>query len=266
MTVSIITINYNNLSGLKSTRESIVSQQFRDWEWIVIDGGSTAGDRDYIAEHQGEMSFWCSEKDKGVYNAMNKGIAHAQGDYLIFMNSGDRFYDSEVLTHVFSTPQNDDVLYGDWVQQHADGSTRLMNAPHEFSLYFICTDNICHQAMFLKRTRMEQSPYDETFQLYADWAKWIDWTLKGYTFKYIPYTVCSYEMGGMSFTQQQLIDTEYNILHTEVIPASVERTIEEMKRLHVMHPLGLEADRLIKKKPFYRKIIHMAIRIAHVFE
>ena len=270
MLVSIITINYNNLEGLKKTRESILAQTYKEWEWIVIDGGSTNGDREFIEAHQEEIAYWCSEKDKGVYNAQNKGIAVAKGDYFIFMNSGDTFYNADVLASVFVEPKVDDVIYGDWIQVFDNGETRMMSAPKVFSFYFICTDNICHQAMFLKGTLMKQSPYDESFKLYGDWAKWIEWTLKGYSFKYVPVIICSYQMGGMSVNQKQLIEKETQRLHTEVIPSAMQISIEEMDKLMKtpdrMHPLSKEADRLIKKKNIYRKMIHMTIRLIHLME
>ena len=78
MKVSIITINRNNLQGLKMTYESIAAQSFSDKEWIVVDGGSTEGDREFIEQHASEIAWWCSEPDKGVYNAQNKGIVHAR--------------------------------------------------------------------------------------------------------------------------------------------------------------------------------------------
>ena len=89
MILSIITINYNNSDGLQRTIESVLSQTWTDFEWIVIDGGSTDGSLDIIKKHASHFSFWCSEPDTGIYNAMNKGITHAKGEYLNFMNSGD---------------------------------------------------------------------------------------------------------------------------------------------------------------------------------
>ena len=91
MKVSIITISYNNLEGLKDTYRSIRQQTFRDFEWIVVDGGSTDGTRDFLEEHDDELAWWCCEKDKGVYNAQNKGTAHARGEFCIYMNTGDSF-------------------------------------------------------------------------------------------------------------------------------------------------------------------------------
>ena len=97
MKLSIITINYNNQEGLKKTIESVVSQTMRDFEWIVIDGGSTDGGKEIIEQNKQCLDYWCSEPDKGIYHAMNKGIRASHGDYLMFLNSGDSLYDNKVI-------------------------------------------------------------------------------------------------------------------------------------------------------------------------
>ena len=89
MKLSIITINYNNREGLKKTINSVINQTFRDFEYILIDGGSEDGSKEIILQHEAQFSYWRSEKDHGIYNAMNKGILAAKGDYLLFLNSGD---------------------------------------------------------------------------------------------------------------------------------------------------------------------------------
>lgn len=83
MKLSIITINYNNLQGLRNTFQSVISQTWQEFEWIVIDGGSTDGGKELLEEHQEKFSYWVSEPDKGIYNAMNKGISHANGEYRV---------------------------------------------------------------------------------------------------------------------------------------------------------------------------------------
>jgi glycosyltransferase involved in cell wall biosynthesis len=101
MKLSVITINYNNLDGLKQTAESIINQTWKDFEWIIIDGGSTDGSREYIVNINENLnqkgwnpiSYWCSESDKGIYNALNKGIFHCNGEFISCMNSGDSFFD-----------------------------------------------------------------------------------------------------------------------------------------------------------------------------
>ena len=110
MKYSIITVNYNNKEGLRQTIESVIHQTFRDFEFIVIDGGSTDGSADVLKEYDAQITYWVSEKDNGIYNAMNKGIAKATGDYLNFMNSGDCFYTSDVLESVANYESDADFI------------------------------------------------------------------------------------------------------------------------------------------------------------
>ena len=193
--ISIVTINYNNLAGLKKTRESISAQTYEEYEWIVIDGGSTDGAKEFLQEHSEEMVYWCSEKDKGVYNAQNKGIALAKGDYVICMNSGDCFHDKDVLQNVFKENHSEDVLYGDWMRVYPDGNIEKKEAPQKMTPYFFYYDNICHQAMFIKTSVMQNSPFDETYKIYADWSKWRELYQNGCSFCYVPVVVCDYLAG-----------------------------------------------------------------------
>ena len=107
---SIITINYNNKEGLRKTIESVVGQSFRDFEYIIIDGGSTDGSIEVIKEYAGKVDYWVSEPDKGIYHAMNKGVLQAHGEYLNFMNSGDEFYNNGVLQEVAPSLDSDIVV------------------------------------------------------------------------------------------------------------------------------------------------------------
>lgn len=123
MKITVVTINYNNLEGLRETVESVMGQSFPDLEYIVIDGGSTDGSREYLkACHQKTFSYWCSEPDNGLYDAMNKGLKHSTGDYVIFMNSGDRFFSKETLNNVSERiVGNEDVVYGSALFRYSDG-------------------------------------------------------------------------------------------------------------------------------------------------
>ena len=89
---SIITVCYNETGNIKKTLDSIIEQSFRDFELIVVDGGSTDGTKEIVQEYEQNIAWWCSERDNGIYNAMNKGVSHATGEYVIFMNAGDWFY------------------------------------------------------------------------------------------------------------------------------------------------------------------------------
>lgn len=100
--ISIITINYNNASGLEKTIRSVVEQTYNEYEYIIIDGASSDKSKEVVQGYQQYIDFWCSEKDSGIYNAMNKGIQRASGEYLLFLNSGDILSDSAVLSDIHS--------------------------------------------------------------------------------------------------------------------------------------------------------------------
>ena len=110
MRYTIITINYNNKEGLERTIKSTAKQTFKNFEYIVIDGGSTDGSVEVIKQYASEIDFWVSEKDNGIYHAMNKGVSHAHGDYLLFMNSGDTFHSPDVLNSV--AEYQEDIICG----------------------------------------------------------------------------------------------------------------------------------------------------------
>lgn len=198
MKVSIITIAYNNLDGLRQTYESIRRQTYRDYEWIVIDGGSSDGTKQFLEEHDAELAFWCSEPDKGVYNAQNKGTQHATGEYSIYMNSGDSFYADDVLEKLFQQESDADIIYGNWMLVFEDGKTRLRVAPEVIDLAFLYEDNICHQAMLIRTEAVKNRPYDEAFRIYADWEEWLALYMQGKRFERRDLTVCNFLVGGIS--------------------------------------------------------------------
>ena len=198
MKLSIITIAYNNLEGLKETYRSIRQQTFRDYEWIVIDGGSTDGTKEFLEEHDAELAYWCSEPDKGVYNAQNKGTAHAKGAYSIYMNSGDSFFADNVLEKVFERDIDADIIYGNWMLIFEDGKTRLGIAPEAADLAYFFDDNMCHQSMLIRTEAVRKRPYDESFRIYADWEEWLALLMQGKRFERIDMTVCNFMVGGIS--------------------------------------------------------------------
>lgn len=198
MKVSIITIAYNNLEGLKNTYRSIRQQTFHDYEWIVIDGNSTDGTKEFIQEHQAEIAYWCSEPDKGVYNAQNKGTQHAKGEYCIYMNSGDSFYSDDVLERIFEKNLDADVIYGGWMLIFEDGKAVEGNVPEVADLAYFFDDNMCHQSMLIKTEAVLNRPYDESFRIYADWDEWLALYMQGKSFERIDLIICNFMVGGIS--------------------------------------------------------------------
>lgn len=231
MKLSIITITFNNLDGLKHTAESIHWQTWKDYEWIVIDGGSTDGTREYLESLEPKPDYWVSEKDNGVYDAQNKGTLLSKGEYGIYMNAGDTFYDRDVLEKVFSQEHKADVLYGDWVQEHENKNILKIKAPDHIVFPFFQKDNICHQAIFVKMSIIKQLPYDISYKLYADWAKWTELSYKGYTFEYIPIIICKFLMGGLCCQSEENNKKEKTKLDEEFYHGSLMNLAEEYHEL-----------------------------------
>ena len=200
MKLSIITVNLNNLEGLKRTYDSIVCQTFTDYEWIVIDGGSTDGSREFIEEHQDKISYWCSEPDKGIYNAMNKGIIHAQGEYLNFMNSGDCLACEETLARVLVPKHTEDIIYGVTVNNHRNGSVIRNPKKEQIHWYELYPIAIHHQSAFMRKELFQKvGLYDEELKIASD-ARWFAMAILHHkaTYKYIPVKIAIFEGGGIS--------------------------------------------------------------------
>lgn len=171
MKLSIITINYNNRDGLEKTIDSVICQTWRDFEWIVIDGGSTDGSKELIEKYQNRFAYWCSEPDKGVYSAMNKGIANAKGEYLNFMNSGDCYYDSNVLYDVFCHKTIcEDFIVGNSSYVNKNGrEVRRRCPPQHLTAAFLYKTSPCHQSVFIKHSLFEKALYDVNLKYVSDW-------------------------------------------------------------------------------------------------
>jgi len=170
--LSIITINLNNREGLERTLQSVINQTFTDFEYIIIDGGSTDGSVEVIQSLNPSIpqSFtWISEPDTGIYNAMNKGIKLANGEYLQFLNSGDWLYSDTVLEEVFALNRTEDILYGDRYIVSEIATLRLEQYPTNLTFDFFLEGTICHQSIFSKRSLFINDGFNESLKIAADW-------------------------------------------------------------------------------------------------
>lgn len=174
--LSVITVVYNNVRDIERTMLSVLGQTYNNIEYIIIDGLSNDGTLQVIEKYKNRISRFISEKDKGIYDAMNKGLAIATGDYVIFMNSGDEFYDAETVAAVFATTDDADIYYGETEMIADDGQSlgqRRHKAPAKFTWKgFKYGMSISHQAIYIRRALTE--PYDSKYQLSAD----IDWIIR----------------------------------------------------------------------------------------
>ena len=201
MKLSIITINYNNRDGLQKTIDSIVSQSFKDFEWIVIDGGSTDGSCDLLERYSDHFAYWVSEPDKGVYNAMNKGVVQAKGEYVNFMNSGDSFASPTILEKIFLTSHTADVLYGYMMRGSIDGEVNnLLMMKHNLTWIDFYRDGLPHQSTFIKRSLFDQfGLYDENLKAVSDWKFFVNaFVYHNATSQFIPKKISVYAEGGIS--------------------------------------------------------------------
>jgi glycosyltransferase involved in cell wall biosynthesis len=169
--LSIITINYNDATGLLQTLNSVAEQTWRNYEHIIIDGGSSDESLTIIKKNESLFSYWVSESDRGIYNAMNKGVLKANGEYLLMLNAGDLLHNKDVLYQVFNdTNYTQDIIYGD-VDRESKGVVFTESIfPDTLTFGFLRNGMISHQAAFFKRSLHDLvGMYDETLKYAADW-------------------------------------------------------------------------------------------------
>lgn len=204
--VSIITINYNNADGLLATINSVVAQSFRDFEFVIIDGGSSDGSKAIIEAHSEYFSHWVSEPDKGIFDAQNKGIAAAKGQYLLFLNSADCLYGADALKDFVQAPQfKGDIVYGDYMFQ--EGYKKFPDSLYD--AYFYKT-SLPHQSTLFKASVFEKmGGYDLQFPISADRAFYIKCYLsREFEFVHVPVFLTLFDLTGISndprFDQKKL--------------------------------------------------------------
>lgn len=229
MKLSIITVNLNNKDGLQKTIDSVISQTFNDFEWIVIDGGSTDGSKELIEKYSNYISYWVSEPDKGIYNAMNKGIRVAQGDYLLFLNSGDELYNVDVLSEVFNNDWNVDILSG---QVERKDNHKLLRKYDKSIFMQLYNDTINHQGTFIKRHLFEDRLYDESLKIVSDWKFWIETIIQNnVSFKVIDTVIAKQDIEGISFHRLDVLKQERKSLLDVFFPPLLQIEIEKLQRI-----------------------------------
>lgn len=217
MRLSVITINYNNALGLKKTLDSVFNQTSKDFEYIVIDGASSDDSVEVIKEYENIITYWVSEPDKGIYNAMNKGIARAKGDYCIFMNSGDVFYEKSTIERVLVNLDGTAVITGSI--KFANG---IKEAPSEITLVNFLRNTLAHQSSFIKTALLKKYGYDENYKIVSDWKFWIQvLVLDNLSYKSIDIVVSEYDLTGISITNTALRESERQKVLQSLIPMRI---------------------------------------------
>ena len=256
MKLSVITINRNNSAGLKKTMLSVTSQTFKEFEYIVIDGASTDGSVEVIRKIESEFAHlkWVSEPDKGIYNAMNKGIRMALGEYIQILNSGDSLAAPDVTERMLKAlgeKGNPAILYGNMVKCFPDGHRMVDKcfAGQEITMLGMYTGTLNHDPAYIRRELFEKHGYyDETLKIVSDW-KWYlrAIILGGEKPQYVDMDVTLFDMTGISETNKELDKAERKQVLEQLFPETVladyERfafPIDQIKRLQ-RHPWAYKA-------------------------
>ena len=252
MKLSIITISLNNISGLRLTAESILEQTYDDYEWIVIDGGSHDGTREFLEASNKNITFWCSEKDKGIYNAMNKGIARAKGDYILFLNSGDTLYRNTTLQEALEKCNDYDIVYGDAMFMHKKGARRWVY-DDILTMKRMYEHSINHQSTFIKASLLKLQGYDESYHIAADWKRFVEWLKEGKTFKHIDIIIANYDTTGLSTTNEDIAHAERDRFFKELYTTEVVDVLKDW--LSFQNKPCILTRRFCNSNRLYRRLI-----------
>lgn len=218
--ISVITVVYNGASTLKKTIESVIKQNYLNIEYIIIDGGSTDNTVQIVEEYSHQINFWISEKDSGIYDAMNKGIRVAKGDWIYFLNADDEIYSPNTFSEIFnnSNINSYDIIYGDLICENSLGEKFLAAAEKLSSLKYRMAFG--HSACFVKSSILKNNLFSRDYRIAADYDLFLKLYLKKeFKFHYVRKIVGMFNQGGISTTNTEVVQRE----HINIIKSNVKR-------------------------------------------
>ncbi|WP_421945295.1 glycosyltransferase family 2 protein [Pedobacter sp.] len=263
--LSIVTVNFNNKIGLQKTIDSVKAQTWKDYEFIIIDGGSSDGAESILITEQENITYSISEADTGVYNAMNKGIRKAIGEYVLFLNSGDSFYENTTLEKVIpQLDKNIDIYYGDAAYLEKNGA-HIRTYPDKLSFGYFAAHNLSHQASFIKRTLFsELFFYNENYKIVSDWEFFIYAICKAnVSYQHINQVICNYDTEGISsiIDNHKLMHAERAITMAKYFPLF----IEDYKDIEVLNSKRTRQFLAIKENKIAFKILKGLMSVLILF-
>ena len=262
--LSVITINYNNRAGLERTFESVMPQLCEDIEYIVIDGASDDGSRELIEKNADALAYWCSEPDGGIYNAMNKGVRHAEGEYLLFLNSGDFLCESDVLARSLPQLRDADIIYGDLIYQDPVGGVRREEIyPDTINADKLLTGSLPHPSSFIRRQLLVDTPYNEELKIVSDWeffVKKIMW--EGCSTRHLPFSISVFMEDGISSRAKELRNRERAQVIKQLFTPAIISVCEEWRAMvKNMQPEFIEIGNTRKLYRRIRPLLRFIIRV-----
>ena len=209
--VTVITVCYNAIDCIEATLQSVLQQTYSNIEYIVVDGGSKDGTLDVIKKYASRITRFISEPDKGIYDAMNKGIALSTGDWINFMNAGDVFVNADVVKDVFHhpIPQNIGLIFGNVLMNYPgeEGVVKVLDNLKDGQIQY----SLNHQSTFTSGDFLRRVGYDTSFKIAADANSFNEIYKEGLGFKYVPVTISIYEaVNGVSSKQMFQLHREFS--------------------------------------------------------
>lgn len=262
MILSIITVNLNNADGLRGTLESVLSQKDttsvtqHSFEHIIVDGGSNDGSLDLIQDYINRVNYpvkWVSESDDGIYQAMNKGTKMANGDYLLFLNSGDTLADITILQSLFSIVLVGEVVIG---RINIASNSRIVTQDftifgQEVSLFGLLLRGIPHQGTLILRELQIRFPYDESYKINSDFKFFLETViLNNCSIQYVPLTISNYDNDGLSTNNPELQLRERYDIFRSLVPSRVCKDYEKW----IPHYYELIRVEWLLKHPFFYRV------------
>ena len=256
--LSIITVNLNNVAGLRKTINSIINQTFKDFEYIIVDGGSDDGSVKLIKEYSDKIHHWVSEPDAGIYHAMNKGIEQANGEYCLFINSGDIFIKTTILNEMLSFANGEDILYGNGFFEARNNEMDKLECPDKLTLGFFILYCLLHPSTLIKRSLFDKyGLYNESNKIVSDWEFFIKTTiLNNVKTKFIPLEVSISEDNGISRNTKftKILEEERSKILNNFFPEYVIDLMIDYKNINSRNiSLMCENNKLNSEIKIYKK-------------
>lgn len=265
--LSIITINFNDKIGLEKTFNSVVNQTSRDFEFIIIDGASTDGGKEFLEFNSEKIDYWISEKDSGVYNAMNKGIKAANGHYLLFLNSGDYLVSNDIIEKIIPLlNSNKSIYYGDLYCSKEGIRTSILNPPDKLTFSYFLVNSLPHPTSFIKKELFERYfLYNEALKIVSDWEFFIYAICKmNESYEHLNIIISDFDYDGLSSNpkNQNIIIQEKESVLKEHFPL----LLEDSKIFKEIQTKRFKQFFLIKKSKISWKILKFFINILMLFQ
>lgn len=254
--LTIVTVCYNDRQGLERTLLSVSSQTCREFEYIVIDGASSDGSAELLHSYANIIDYSVSEKDTGIYNAMNKGITQAHGDYCLFLNAGDSLHSNETIKQVLPLLSGEDFISGHTLCTFSNGKTTTWKAVSRATTQLMMMYSLSHQATFIRTELLKHRPYRENLRIVSDWEQMLyELIIKNRTYKRIDLFICKFSQGGVSSMKPELREQERKKVLDEHFSETVQKDIIHSNLLQHITSLADESSGYYKALELSARVI-----------